>query len=338
MKYKIEENAIDSLKFAMRFFDQFFDTNDTSVMKHVIMYLENAVELLLKCLLISDNPLSIYESKCTQTVKEAENKATDTLTLAEILIRRYNIKTIGYENAIKKFCNSHDENEKVRMTLSKLGEYRNAIMHFGIDADEKLDDLICCIFSVFDVISNDLYEYLIAVDEYFTYNDFLDEVEDKLEGSIDYISSLCISNPGKNIRPFIDMFKRVISSTEFKDAVDACGISVEFHNMDYNLNSYWIGFFKDGEYLTEWISYYSWFHNATIFTDDSGGTYFVFEHTENVMYSYRTYSNYSHIYEKEGYYPWRKDKDEGKCYSKKLHYKNLVDQMVEFLKSAPVIY
>ena len=338
MKYKIEENAIDSLKFAMHYFDQFFETNNTSVMKHVIMYLENAVELLLKCILISDDPLSIYESKCIPTAKEAEKEVTENLTLAEILIRGYNIKTIGYESAIKKFCNSHHGNEKAKSVLSKLGEYRNAIMHFGIDTDEKIDDLICCIFSVFDVISNDMYEYLVAVDDYFTYSDFLDEIEPKLEGSIEYISSLCISNSEKKIRSFIDMFKRAISSIEFKNAIHACGISVEYHELDYNLNSYWIEFSQDGEFLMEWMSKYSWFHNATIFTDESGGVYFVFEHTENVMYSYKTYSMYSHIYETEGYYPWRKDKDEGKCYSKKLSYQNLVDQIVEFVKSAPVIY
>ena len=323
MKFKLEKNAIDTLQYAVSFFEIFISNSDNqNLLKPTVLFLENAVELLLKSILIIDDPLNIYEKKCMGIVDLAQKKIEGCdITLAEVLICEMDIKTISFSEALNRYCAIYSASDKLKEVFIKLSKYRNSITHFGIDASDKLDDFICNIYDSFEVISNDLYPQLREVDEYFGYNDFLDSVEPFIEGSQEYIRCLCINNANRNIISYIEIFKKVLYSVSFSDFTKNNNIKIEYHILDFETNFFWFEVTNDSNCL--WFSsFYSSFHNATIFTEDDGMIHFVVEHYTGLIYDYFKESYYCDD-EPEKFYQWRSDNNNGLCVVKKLTEENL---------------
>lgn len=102
------------------------------------------------------------------------------------------VKTISFSSALEKYCELNQGSQKIKEVFFKLSKYRNSIKHFGIDASEKVNDLVCAVQNSFEVILYDLYEILLTVDEYFEYNDFRDLVEPIVESNQEYIMNMCL--------------------------------------------------------------------------------------------------------------------------------------------------
>lgn len=172
MKYTLSQNAISSLSIAIDNFKKFYyngkrysPSEIDEAIKICIVFLENSIELMLKDILVSSDPLSIYEYPNSRAIKKALLKVTDSLKLEDILVSEGKFKTISYTDTINKYNELFHESQKVYQVLNSLGEKRNAITHFGIDEPDDLVELTIEIINVFDVIYNYLYPQLIELDD-----------------------------------------------------------------------------------------------------------------------------------------------------------------------------
>ncbi|MBP1575717.1 MAG: hypothetical protein J6C34_08960 [Oscillospiraceae bacterium] len=163
MIYKLAQNGVSSLNLSIEYFKKLFyfsdrynqyETDDN--FKICITFLENAIELLLKTILVNDDPLSIYESPESKTIKKALLKVSSRQKLEDILISEGSFRTIKYFDTIKKYNEHYHKSDKIYNILSWLGEIRNAITHFGVSIDDT-NELIVSLIDVYDVIYNYLY-------------------------------------------------------------------------------------------------------------------------------------------------------------------------------------
>lgn len=92
------------------------------------------------------------------------------------------IKTLPYGTIVKIYVEKYGCDKRTEEVLRKLGIYRNAITHFGIDLMDDEDDFYALVYNSFDVILYVIYDQLLEVDEYFSYNDVCDCLESWTEG------------------------------------------------------------------------------------------------------------------------------------------------------------
>lgn len=123
------------------------------------------------------------------------------------------------------------------------------------------------------------------------------------------------------------MFKNVINSFEFNSFISGIELNVKYNCFDSKNNNFWIEVYKNSDYCLGLLSSYSSFHNATIFTEDTGMIYFVIEHYTGLIYEYLGEFSHFDMHEPEKYYPWRSDKEKGACIVKKLTEENLLNML-----------
>ena len=145
------QNAVSSLSIAIENFKKFYYLSDRyspseidEAIKICIIFLENSIELMLKDILVSTDPLSIYDQPNSKAIKNALSKVTASFKLEDILISEGNFRTIKYSETVQKYNSKYHNSEKLYHVLNILGERRNAITHFGIDGTGNLDELIIC--------------------------------------------------------------------------------------------------------------------------------------------------------------------------------------------------
>lgn len=236
MKLTMIDNAIDSLKIAMHSFHLSLDCSDDELNrlnKIIIIFLHNSIELLLKSILSQDDELSIYKLENNTTEKIIEDtknllKINPNKTLHEILIKDLEIQTISYTTLVDKYVQKYSCDKRIREILYKLGNYRNSITHFGLDISEQEDTFYISIYNTFDVILYELYDRLLEVDGYFSYNDVIDNLESWIEGGEDFLRNLCVENPKKKILIFTKMLKKTLFSDKLKAFLQAYNISIDF--------------------------------------------------------------------------------------------------------------
>ena len=161
MKYTLAQNAISSLYIAIENFKKFYYLADRysqseidEAIKICIVFLENSVELMLKDILVSADPLSIYEQPNSKAIRNALSRVTDSCKLEDILISEGNFKTIKYTDTVNSYNRKFHNSDKLYDVLKVLGERRNAITHFGLDGTAISDELIISLLNVFDIIYN----------------------------------------------------------------------------------------------------------------------------------------------------------------------------------------
>lgn len=190
MKLTLINNAIDSLQIAMKTYhrwnNNYYKWNNKNEenwgLKITVEFLHNAIELLVKAILLKIDDQSIYCDRQEEIIEEARKEVVrKNILLEEYLIKNDKIKTCSYEEVLEKYFKINSEYpNRAKICLKRLGTYRNRIMHFGIDADENGDffDLLAVIHESFNIILIDnFYEDLLKVDEYFEYNDVVDILE-----------------------------------------------------------------------------------------------------------------------------------------------------------------
>ena len=111
MKYTLTENAFSSFHLAIENFRKFaYLSNDflpselDEARKLCVIFLENAVELFLKAIIITKDPLAIYEHPESKKIKNAKVAADAAgKPLEDILIEKGGFKTITFSEAIKVY-------------------------------------------------------------------------------------------------------------------------------------------------------------------------------------------------------------------------------------------
>ena len=319
MKYTLAQNAISSLSIAIDNFKKFYYHEEEYKMSEIdeakkicIVFLENAVELMLKTILISDDPVSIYKEPNSRAIKNALSKVTDSLKLEDILISEGKFQTIKYIETIEKYNNLFHKSKKVHQVLNSLGQKRNEITHFGIDESDDLGELTIQMLNTFDIIYNYLYPQLIDLDDIDIYFKSDDLVVDTVHGKKFLFDDDFVYN---NIVDFLDELME--SSKEYVCAVRAQNPSSK------------IGEFKEikqeSEYLVSIFSCYSPFFNVTAFCGECGEIYFIVVHDDYDLYIYKDDSVVWPQYnEPELDYQWIKDCDNGLCEKYNLSKRNLL--------------
>jgi hypothetical protein len=357
MKYTLAQNAASSLSIAIESFKKFYYLSDKysqseldEAFKICIIFLENSIELMLKDILASYNPLFIYDQPNSKVIQNALSKVTVSSKLEDILITEGNFKTIKYIDTVKKYNEKFHNSDKVFRVLNILGERRNAITHFGIDGTNNVDELIISILNAFDIIYNYLYPQLIELDDigdYFTsdnlavatihgtkpllddndiYNNIVDFLDELMETSKEYACSLRASNPKSKICEFTEIMNILIEDYKFNQILKRNNAIINFITCDFENNNFYFEVIKNAKKLDNIDSCYSPYYNVTAFCGESGEIYFLVVHDEHELYIYDHIQNtkWPQHDEAEPDYQWLNDYKNGICKKFNLSKRNLL--------------
>lgn len=362
MKYTLAENAVSSLSIAIDNFKKFFYNGDDLLesiedeyIKICAVFLENSIELMIKSILASIDPLSIYIEPNSRKIRDAQSRVTSSKKLEDILISEGAFKTITYSTAVQEYANKfHNTSEKVQTVLFELSNIRNSLTHFGIDRTDNKGELIISILCTFDIIYNYLYPELIKLDgvkKYFTsddmfvhtihvekflldennqYNNILDFLDETLEIGQAYICQLRAENVNSKIHESIELFILLFYD---KKIIRMCKhYNIDFNTVrnEYAKNKYFIEINPEGDDTDPyWLfSKYSPFYNSTIFIDEGGLVYFIIVHNEGNIYLYNKekqlfWKSFGGS-EMETENIWVDDHDYGNCEKMNLSKRNLL--------------
>lgn len=354
MRYTLAENAASSLHIALKHFKVFYYNSDKlpqsmldENIKISLTFLENAIELLIKTILIASDETSIYVEPNSKAIRKAKSQNISNMSLHNILIRKGNIKTITYTEALEKYNSKFHKSKKLYNILHTLGERRNQITHFGIEL-LKYDEILILFFNVFDVIYNYLYPQLIELEdigEYFTsdeflvntvhgiknlfdedfvYNNIVDFLDELLGDCREYFCSIRANNPDTKICVFKGLFQSAINDKKFQSLCNYYKIKVDFSMCKFNDNYYSIDFKINENELGHFYSEYSPYYNATVFSDDAGYILFIILHEKDEMYLYYKPAVYSSYDEPEDEERWISDMENGYCERVKLSKRNIL--------------
>lgn len=356
MKYTLAQNAISSLSIAIDNFKKFYyheeeyKTSEIDEAKKIcIVFLENAVELMLKTILVSGDPLSIYKEPNSRAIKSALYKITDSLKLEDILISEGKFQTIKYIEIIEKYNNLFHKSKKVYQILNSLGQKRNEITHFGINESDDLGELTIQILNTFDVIYNYLYPQLIDLDDIdvyfksddwvvdtvhgkkilfnddFLYNNIVDFLDELIEISKEYACAMRAQNSNSKIWEFKEIMEMLLKDKKYIKMQKENQIDINFSVCDFDGNEYVLEINQGSECLNSIFSCYSPFFNVTAFCGEYGEIYFIVVHDDHDLYIYKddnaTWPQYD---EPEPDYQWVEDYDNGLCEKFNLSKRNLL--------------
>lgn len=357
MVYTLANNAISSLNIAIEYFKKLYYNNEKynaseidEAFKICIIFLENALELLLKTILVEDDPLSIYVYPKSKIIQNALSRVSESMRLEDILIGEGNFKTITYSEAIELYNNKFHSSEKVYQILKNLGEVRNAITHFGIDRANSKDKLMIEMLNVFDVIYNYLYPQLVKIDriehiftsddlfvetihgtkllfdENYIYNNIVDFLDELMESAEDFTLSCRLSDPSSKIYEFTNLMKSVIEDSKFSNLLERNQAKIEFQTCDCSANNFFFDIIKEGEIFDTLFSCYSRFFNVTAFCNEVDVIYFLVVHDDHELYLYdhNSISSWPQWDEAEPDRLWVKDCENGLCQKLNLTKRNIL--------------
>ena len=281
MKILLVDNAVDSLKIAMHTFNlwnnRIYDYDDFRSLKIVIEFLHNAIELLLKAILILQDETSIYCDKQEDLIEIAKEKARkQNISLIESVIKDENIKTLDYSELLKKYYKYNTcLSIKYKDSLDRLGTYRNRIMHLGIDTNEDFAALIAVIHECFTlIIDNSFYVDLLEISEYFSYNDVIDTLEPWKEEYEDCLRELSTTIPSRKLSIFDKMIENVIVSSIFHKFLKYYNIILNDESK-YEDDYIYLTFEHNGK-IIELITFYDALYNYSILAQNVMGYHMVF--------------------------------------------------------------
>lgn len=363
MKFNLPKNAISSLSISLEHFKNFYyyerskklnQSEFDEEIKIALVFLENAIELLLKCILVSIDETCIYLTS-EQKIQKAKLSANKESNLQDILLQNENLKTIRYCDAVEKYIKYRkDLSPKVEQVLTKLSNARNSITHFGLEIT-SYDEIVLLFFNTFDVILNYLYDDLCAhedVGEYFIsdnlsvntihgtkfllsedhiYNNILDLLDEVLTDNNDYIFNLRAKNNKTKILHFKNLFLETIADDKFKMILNRNNVTTNICVENILNNDFCFDMNVSDKALVEVLTRYSPFYNATIFMNDAGEIIFIVVHNEGQLYFYNDSVIYPEANEPEKDMQWIEDERNNKCDRFNLSKRNLIKIFEQYI-------
>ena len=352
IKFSLAKNALSSLHISFESFKKIYyhHLRHSEYEEHVkigIIFLENAIELLLKTILADQNEQVIFKQPDSRrAIAAAQSQVDDTHSLLDILISTgANVKTIDYHVTVEEYNNSHFQSEKVAAVLSELGKYRNSLTHFGIEISSR-DEVLCLFSNTFDIIYNYLYPQLLSLDEigeYFSadelfvktvhgirplidkndeYTNILDLLDVVLGDDNHFLFNVCKANPANKIDVFEDFVNQAFESKkmaylEEKNQLHICReTTLESDGLEFTIHKgetdYWIMF----RYLP--------FYHASYYFDSNGRILFFVMFTEQKIYLYNKDKTYPGFNEPDEDRQWEYDLQQGFCTKLELSKNNII--------------
>lgn len=237
MKINLIDNAVDSLQIAMRAFSLWNEDCESRYsfryLKVTIEFLHNAMELLLKAILKENDEKAIYcmeNEKQKFCIENARRQAREEhISLMEYAMKIDEIKTLSYNELLGKLIENRGiYRGREKACLEKLGIYRNRVMHLGIDVSDDLCDLLAVIHENFKIIIEDnLYEELLELSDYFSYNDVLDTLEPWRDESGDVLRSFSTTIEKRKLAMFDKMIENIMNSNKLTNFLEYYNIDLE---------------------------------------------------------------------------------------------------------------
>lgn len=150
MKLLLVTNAIDSLNWALKHFnnffkkDPYFENREASAtdLKQAIINLNSCLELLFKKFISDSNEALIYDIENSNAailefyrIKACGN--TELTMYDYFVINNKNIRTISYSKCIDCFCEIFEVGAAYSKAFKNINDLRNTIMHLGIDYKQQ---------------------------------------------------------------------------------------------------------------------------------------------------------------------------------------------------------
>ena len=169
MRFKLLDNAIDTLRFGLDFYWKYLQLEDKyneenpGYLKMAVICIQNSLELFIKKILSNYNELLIYDDLSNKKLLEIfmiNKNEYKNMPLDYFIINQTKIHTIDYTNLISRFRIICELNEFQYNTLENIGQLRNKITHFGIDKVMDFHEVIVTINNSLDLISELIYDEL----------------------------------------------------------------------------------------------------------------------------------------------------------------------------------
>ncbi|MBY6790532.1 hypothetical protein HYH43_13925 [Clostridium botulinum] len=281
MKLSIKENAWDSLEYAIQYYCKFLKLKNRKQskkthLKMTIIMLHNAIELFLKSILMDVNEFLIYDMNNIKQKKEIVkmyrnnhiNSKDD--TVESILTRNPAIKTIEFSEALELCASLLDMNYKYYVCCKQIAEYRNMIIHFGINLDREYYRVILCI----DGLLKFVFTYNEGISQYispngpdiskesplFKYVSLINDSENVLKEEYKESNEIRISK-------LIGIIVECINGQELNSKLDSMNIKIYIFEVDGEFKGIHIKYnneYKDNIYLE---MDFSPFHNIVYFKE-----------------------------------------------------------------------
>lgn len=295
MRYKLKDNAIDSMQIAIENFNkwlQYEDEAGSRYLKITILFLHHAVELILKIILMEIDVKCIYKKADSDYLERLCREATTfDIPLDEYLLGK-NIQTVEFNKLIELYQEKCILKYRTKKAFDKLAQYRNGFVHFGTDIDELITDLYPSLYEVYKWIVNDIYDDLLENDDYFSFYDVLDTYEPWIEIMEKIFMAEAYYNPKLKIAPGMEMIRNVINSTKFNKFAEVYGMEVR-DDSDYEANKLLYKIIRDNKIVEIENKYDPIFNYTVICTvgDDKYSIYFVLMHSEGKICLYNAMLN-----------------------------------------------
>lgn len=160
MYLNIKDNAFEFIESTTNHLDWILDNDPyyeleetTRYLKHLILSLSSASELLIKIYLSDINELLIYENVNEKVLNYY--KSNNEMSLYDYIVYKdIDVETSNFKTCIDKLFFVTDLPLKYKKSLNNLRILRNKFIHFGINSNEEYYKLLFVIRNVYELLTN----------------------------------------------------------------------------------------------------------------------------------------------------------------------------------------
>lgn len=298
MHIELEENALDSLKYGLEYYEKFLNlvdkyrTDNPTYLKMALIMIHNSVELFIKKALSNINELLIYSDLSNEKFLEIYSRRIESdieISLDEFMTGdEYSIHTVDYTTLIKRFKTICGLNSKEFINLDWLGKYRNKVNHFGIDMTIEYNRILTVINNALDLLTGVIYKHLISNKQgNIILDSVYEQILDLLEIGQYEEEAAWAAYYSDNFVEINSYIQELENDIDFKKLLKEKNYKLEIEQGSYSDSSWvFINFINEIEEKSEYISIKNdLFYNVTLFVGESidGPIYFVLDHNEYLI-------------------------------------------------------
>lgn len=295
MYINITDNAIDSLNSALKYYNCFldvednfsienFDRNQFTNLKMTLVMTHNAIELFMKKVLSDINDLLIYSdlsdidllTKYSYKIKTSSKRNLVDMVLGE----SSKTKTISYEALSTRFGIIFDLPNEDKSSLHFLGVYRNKVMHLGIDMVLEYYKIIVAINGALKIIRNTIFDKIsVPKDDTEIILELYHFIGEILEIALDYEEDIWASKYSDDFITLNNYLDSILINKDFQEFISLKGYKLSIIRRDIDSSRINLDFENEVEDLSIGIQLYNNpYYEVSIFMDEQGPVYFVWDH------------------------------------------------------------